>query len=529
MRREALTDRATVPKDADHVSPVVAVRHGLHEAWSWLRRRLSFGLSTKLLLLTILFVMLAEVLIFVPSIANFRVNWLNDRLMAARLAALATQGRDGEVSDSMRMALLSLAQVKSVAVKRESQRRMVLAPDGPIEIDDVYDFAAMAEPGLFNKLGARIVLIRDALAVYLARPGRTIRVMGRPQLVMGNDPKEIDYVEIVLPEQALRQAMIAYGLNILALSIVISVTAACMLYAVLTRLLVAPILRIASTMVAFSQNPADPSRIITPTARSDEIGVAERELERMQRDLAGTLHSQKRLAALGLAVAKIAHDLRNMLSSAQLISDRLAMLKDPAVQRFAPKLMTSLDRAIAFCNDTVRFGRADEAVPQRTRFLLLPLCEEVGDGLILPRAGIAWQLDMSPDLEVDADMQQMFRLLNNLVRNAVGVLEANPPRPVGAVPGGVPGGLPGSNAIAVEAERQGDRVRIVVRDTGPGLSARAKSNLFKAFQGGATAGGSGLGLAIAAEIVAAHAGTIRLLDTARGAAFEIVIPDSPAR
>src|SRR4029079_9562465 len=109
-------------------------------------------------------------------------------------------------------------------------------------------------------------------------------------------------------------------------------------------------------MLRFSENPEDASRIIVPSQRRDEIGTAERELAHMQSELTQTLQQKNRLAALGLAVSKISHDLRNMLASAQLISDRLGSLPDLTVQRFAPKLIASLGRAISFCEGTLRFG-----------------------------------------------------------------------------------------------------------------------------------------------------------------------------
>src|SRR5262245_968031 len=96
-----------------------------------LERRRGFGLSAKLLLLTILFVMLAEVLVFVPSVANFRITWLTDRLTAAQLAALAAEAvPGGVVPDTLRLELLRTAQVKAVALKRDNERRLVLPADG---------------------------------------------------------------------------------------------------------------------------------------------------------------------------------------------------------------------------------------------------------------------------------------------------------------------------------------------------------------------------------------------------------------
>ena len=144
----------------------------------------------------------------------------------------------------------------------------------------------------------------------------------------------------------------------------------------------------------------------------------------MQEELTHTLQQKNRLAALGLAVSKISHDLRNMLASAQLISDRLRSLPDPTVQRFAPKLIASLDRAINFSESTLRFGRAEEAAPRRELTPLRALVAEVGDGLGLPREDvIAWTIEMDEALRIDADRDQLFRVLSNLCRNALQAIE----------------------------------------------------------------------------------------------------------
>ena len=100
-----------------------------------------------------------------------------------------------------------------------------------------------------------------------------------------------------------------------------------------------------------------------PSSRQDEIGVAERELASMQRDLYGSLQQKTRLAALGAAVARIQHDLRNILANAKLASDRLSTIEDPVVKRLTPRLVASLDRAVALATQTLRYGRADERPP----------------------------------------------------------------------------------------------------------------------------------------------------------------------
>lgn len=474
--------------------------------------RLLHGLPSKLLYLTALFVMLAEVLIFVPSIANFRVTWLTDRLTAARLASLAAEAApDGIIPEGVRMELLSTAQLRSVAVKTDGMRKLVLPPAGHFVVDAVYDLRVPPEATTLERLSKRFELIIDALAVFLAPSGRVILVRGHPNPAPAPDAAMTNFVEIALPEAKLRGAMFRFGLNILGLSIIISIIAAALVYIALSALFVRPMMRITRNMLDFSENPEDASRIIAPSDRRDEIGIAERELARMQRQLAQTLHQKSRLAQLGLAVSKINHDLRNMLASAQLISDRLSALPDPTVQRFAPKLIASLDRAISFCNATLQFGRAEEAAPRRNLLLLSALVDEVGEGLGLPRDGISWRIEVDPSLRVDADPEHMIRILNNLCRNAVQAIESQGPQAIGEV--------------VVAARREGLRSIIDVRDTGPGISNEAKARLFQAFSGSARRGGSGLGLAIASELVRAHGGTLVLLDVPRGAAFRIEIPD----
>jgi signal transduction histidine kinase len=472
----------------------------------WLR----LGLPAKLLMLTAGFVMLAEILIFVPSVANYRVAWLNDRLNAARIAALAAEAvPGGNIPDMLRSDLLRTAEIKAVALRKDGRRRLVLPPDAPMQVDAHFDLRPPIAGGFGNELGQRLSLIGDALAVFVTGSDRTIRVIGPA----GNRPD--DFIEVVVPEKPLKAVMVGYGLNILGLSVVISLITAALVYLALSNLLVRPMMRITRNMVQFSQNPEDASRIIVPSDRADEIGTAEHELARMQTQLSQLLLQKNRLAQLGLAVSKINHDLRNMLANAQLISDRLTAIPDPTVQRFAPKLIATLDRAISFCNDSLRYGKAEEATPRRELMLLRPLVEEVGDGLGLPREGsIAWVVDVPENLRIDADGEHLFRILSNLVRNAVQALESQPDCTTGE--------------IRLQAWREGRRVFIEIADNGPGVPPKARVNLFRAFQG-SRKGGSGLGLVIASELAAAHGGSVRLMDSARGAVFRLEWPDRSPR
>ncbi|MEQ8824328.1 MAG: HAMP domain-containing sensor histidine kinase [Filomicrobium sp.] len=476
---------------------------------AWQRLRLPF----KLLVLTAAFVMLAEVLIFVPSVANHRVNWLNDRLMSAHLATLAAESApNGTIPKMLNDELLRTADVKTVAVRREGLRRIVLSPTEPFQVNAIVDLRPDADRSIFGEIGYRLNLIGEALAALVRNEKRTLRVIGPL------DGQAGDFIEIVIPEAPLREALRRYGRNILVLSIIISLFTAALVYLALSRLLVLPMMRITDNMLHFAKSP-DASRIIEPSLRADEVGIAERELASMQRQLSQLLLQKNRLAQLGLAVSKINHDLRNMLASAQLLSDRLASLPDPTVQRFAPKLIASLDRAINFCNGTLMYGRAQEEPPRRELIQLRPLIDEVGDGLGLPRPGeVNWVADFDDSLAVDADRDHLYRILSNLSRNALQAIEAQAGKAADnskAPPG----------EIRVSAQREGRSVTIEVRDNGPGIPPRARERLFQAFQSSQRKGGSGLGLAIAQELLAAHGGTIEVLEPEVGAAFRLTIPD----
>jgi signal transduction histidine kinase len=236
----------------------------------------------------------------------------------------------------------------------------------------------------------------------------------------------------------------------------------------------------------------------------------------MQRDLVSMLHQKSRLAALGLAVSKINHDLRNLLASSQLLSDQLASVPDPRVQRFAPKLLRSLERAIAFCQSTLSYGRAQEAAPDRRMILVEPVVAEVRESAGLASdASITWISAIERGLAIDADPDQLFRVLLNLVRNAGQALESRPASDGGA------------QQIRITGRREGTVAIIEVADTGPGVPQKTRDHLFEAFQTSGRPGGSGLGLAIAAELIRAHGGEINLVEGTIGATFRIAIPDRP--
>jgi signal transduction histidine kinase len=457
------------------------------------------GLSAKVLLLTVAFVMLGEVLIFLPSIANFRIQWLKTRIAQSEIAALAVDAAPGQIVDSeLRSTILKGAGVEAVSVMRDNQRQLVLRGNNEGMVDETFDL----RPGIYwNTVG-------DAFKVMFAQKDRLIAVIDKPPAMTG------EAIEIALHELPLRDAMLAYALRILGLSVVLSLIVAGLIFAALNRVLVRPMRKLSAAMMKFRDMPEDPTRVIVPSTRGDEIGIAEHELESMQKQLQSLLQQKTHLAALGLAVAKVSHDLRNMLTSAQLISDRLGSVKDPTVQRFAPKLISSLDRAIGFLNQTLTYGRAQELPPRRESLKLYEVVDEVID-LMSPQAGtkITLRNGVARPVMVDADREQLVRILNNLVRNALQAIETR---------------RLARNEVHIEAKRVLAATEIAVRDNGPGIPPVIREHLFEAFQTSARQGGTGLGLAIAAELVKSHGGEISVVETSsEGTVIKVVIPDRP--
>ncbi len=458
------------------------------------RGRFLNTLSGRFLMLTVIFVMLAEVMIFVPSIARFRADYLLTRLKQAQIAALTQLATEDMIMPELEKELLANAEVFNVVLRRDEVRQLVLSSPMPQEISATYDLR-MAGPW---------ELIRDAFDRLADPENRIVRVIGNPVQDAGT------LIEITIETEPMRTAMIDYGLRILLLSALISVVTAFLLFLAVRRLLVMPIRRVVRHMQAYAMAPEDARRVIEPTADVEELRIAEEALQSMQTQLTGALRQKERLAQLGSAVAKISHDLRNILTTAQLFADRIEGSVDPVVARAAPKLVGSISRAVSLCESTLAFGKAEEPPPQLRRMSFAKLAEEVVEGEGLGADGqVTCLIDVPPGLMLRADAEQLYRVLSNLVRNARQAIDAK--------------GQPGT--IEISAGEDEAEWWIRVGDTGPGLPARAREHLFSAFQGGARKGGTGLGLAIAAELVRGHGGR---LDLARsdeeGTEFTIHLP-----
>ncbi|WP_246692477.1 MULTISPECIES: HAMP domain-containing sensor histidine kinase [unclassified Methylobacterium] len=458
------------------------------------RRPARLGLSGRLFLVTVAFVVVAEVLTYVPAVANYRIEWMSDRVAAAQVAALVLDGRTGEpVSEALESRLLAGVNARAIAVRGGGAQRLLAIEPVPETVADTVDLRDVTA----------LSTIRGAWRTLVAPVREPIRVIGEGGI-------GFDRVEVLLDEAPLRAAMIDYALRLLVSSLIIAASAAGLVFVVLQVLIVRPVRRLATNITAFAENPEDAGRIIAPSRRRDEIGQAERALGRMQRILADQLRQKRRLAELGLAVSKVSHELRNLLTGAQLLGDRLEDTADPMVQRVAPRLVGAIARAIRFCEASLAYGRVTERAPTLSSTPLAPLFAELPDLAALAARSVRVLVDAG-ECRVQADPEQLARALANLVRNAVQALDG------AAVP---------EAAVRVTACRDAPgRVTILVEDNGPGLPARARENLFSPFQGSTRSGGTGLGLPIAAELIGINGGSLTLDPEEGGARFRIVLPE----
>lgn len=451
---------------------------------------LTKSLSAKLLLLTIAFVMLAEVLIYAPSIARMRLVYLEERIAAAHLAILALEATpDNMVSKEMEAELLQHVGAYMVALTRPGAGKLMLMVTRPDRLDATYD---LRQAGFF-------MLIRDAVETMLAPDGRLLRVIGP-------SPKDpVVLIEVVMDESPLRRQMFEASWRILSVSLAISIFTAALVYLSLHLLMVRPMRRITASMAAFRANPEVVAEVLPDADRSDEIGIAQRELATMQQGLRAALLQKTRLAALGTAVTKVNHDLRNILATASLISERLARSGDPAVRAMAPTLVAAIDRALHLCAQTLQFTREGPVQLDLQRFDLRDLLTEVREALAEVSSGQAnWVNDVDRGFNVEADREQLYRVFFNLARNA---FEA------------------GASELRLAARPVRDFLVIDIEDNGPGMPEAARQNIFKPFAGSTREGGTGLGLSIAHDIMRAHGGDIRLERSGpEGTLFRLVLP-----
>lgn len=458
------------------------------------------GLSIKLIAAIIAVILLVEVVVYLPSLANYRASWLDDRL---RVGVVAARVLDA-VPDVMNLPrdltdrLLTSAGANAIVYRREGQSQLIELAD-PIT-PDVVVTADMRQRDLMS-------LTWGALDTLFAGPDRTLRIVGEGDL-------DQSLVELLMPERPLRQDMLAYSRQIGIVSLAIAAITAVTLYLLASFLFIFPVRRLTQNILAFRKAPENATLILSPSTRRDEIGIVERELAAMESDLFSMLRQRRHLADLGLAVAKINHDLRNTLTSAQLLSDQVATLDDPKVQRLAPRLVTTLDKAIGFAQSVLDYGRETAALPVPAPVVMRQLIDDAAfEARLTGHPRVVFDDATPPGLVLNVDANQLGRVFLNLLKNAREALEAS------AVTDPAP-------QVSVSVVQDAENVTFSVVDNGPGLAPRARDNLFVAFEGSARAGGTGLGLAIAREITEAHGGRLLFVDQPRGTRFDLVLPAS---
>lgn len=458
------------------------------------------SLSAKLLFLTISFVLFAEIVVLIPSIANQRINWMHERVEAAYVVGLALDSDYGEMlTDEETRALFGTANVIGVVVQHGDKRIPVMVPDSTadqIKIKDTIYLDQMTGPNL----------IVQAWGNLLSSGNNSLRVIGKARYTNEGS------VDIIISEAALRQNLQTYARNVAILSLIISTLTACLVYWSLSLIIVRPVKHLTNNMVTFEDNPEDPAALIIPSERQDEIGGAEESLRALETRTQALLSERKRLAALGAGISKISHDLRNILASAHLMSDRLAASDDPRVRKLSPRLISALDRAINLSRDTLNFARMG---PENLNYETCKLAEITNDVFDdVATDSVNFENKINADLNIKADKTQIYRALLNIVKNATEALASAGTAYAGVEP-----------KIEVRAEEEADQVFLDVVDNGPGLPEAARPELFEPFKGSFKPGGSGLGIAIAHEILRAHGGNLNLEKSdEKGTTFRFVLP-----
>ena len=225
-------------------------------------------------------------------------------------------------------------------------------------------------------------------------------------------------------------------------------------------------------------------------------------------DLKADLERNQRLAAMGEMAASLAHQLRTPLATALLYSANLAQpeLSDAARARFAGKATEQLKRLERLIQDVLLFARGESigrdtisaaSLISDAAQTLEPLCAEKGIGFrVVQDVG---------DSIIMGSRKALAGALVNLLENALQACESG-------------------GEVVLSAVMAGGRLRIGVRDTGPGIAPEAQARIFEPFF--TTRGqGTGLGLAIALGVARAHGGTIEVSSKpGEGSEFLMLLP-----
>jgi len=450
------------------------------------------SLSIRLLAVTIGVILLVELLIFIPSAVNFRDNWIDERVQAARIATLALDTTPGRaVSEELSAELLANAEVLAVSELQPDMRRLILSspqdPDAEMHWVDRTNEPWLARAGHMFSL---LAISHDAILSVSD---------------VSNSPDA--RIEVVIAEMPLAREIAEFSRRILVLSLLISITAGTFVYLVLVAMVVRPMRVVTASIINFHKDPGAARAPHATSTRKDEIGRAQNALADMEKEVSDAFRQRQRLAQLGEAVAKINHDLRNSLAAAQLVSEGLARSEDPRVQRAAPRLERVLERAINLTEDTLQYGKAKPPEPKIEIANLHDTVSEAAGEALTAYPALKLSLGIPEETRANVDTDHLHRVIVNLVRNAAQATAKA--RPEGG-------------EISIDLEGND----LLCRDNGPGMPENARNNVFTPFAGSNSKGGTGLGLAIARELMQAMGGDVSLEKTGPdGTVFRISLAE----
>jgi nitrogen-specific signal transduction histidine kinase len=252
-------------------------------------------------------------------------------------------------------------------------------------------------------------------------------------------------------------------------------------------------------------------------ALSETLEETNRQLQRAEAEA----RRSERLAALGQMSAGLAHEIRNPLGvikgSAEMLAQKLQDTQ-PLESELAGYISSEVDRLNALVARFLDFAR-----PVRVELRPLRISETVDRALEsvqsqLPNAKVRVERQYTPGLpEILADPQLCERVFVNLILNAYQAMDGEAHVPEGVL------------RVSIAPESSGGRagIAVVVEDSGPGVPAELREQIFNPFVTSKKEG-VGLGLAIVAKIVDDHHGWIRLeSDSGPGAHFRVFLPSGP--
>lgn len=225
------------------------------------------------------------------------------------------------------------------------------------------------------------------------------------------------------------------------------------------------------------------------------------------------LEKMQRLEAWKEVARRIAHEIKNPLTPIKLSAQRIAhkfgeRIDDPVLAQCTDLIVRQVEHLQQLVAEFSAFARLPEPALAPDR--LPPILEEVAQTFQHSHTRIAWSLDADPDLpELALDRAGMRRVLVNILSNSAEALRDQE-----------------DGAVQVRAawDRDAGRVRLEVRDNGPGLTPKERSRAFEPYFS-RRKGGTGLGLAIVKSIVSDHHGQVRMRPNhPRGTVLEVELP-----